>query len=71
VDELFDRFRRRSATRRIAGRGFGLGLTIVSTIARTHGGTVLAAARPAGGLRIEVQLPHVKEDTALEALRTV
>ena len=58
VDELFDRFRRRSAVRRTAGRGFGLGLTIVSTIVQTHGGTVKATARPQGGLKVVVRLPR-------------
>ena len=58
VEELFDRFRRRTAVRRTAGSGFGLGLTIVSAIVRTHGGTLHAASRPAGGLRVEVRLPH-------------
>ena len=38
--------------------GFGLGLTLVSSIAAVHGGTVHAAAVPAGGLDITVRLPR-------------
>jgi signal transduction histidine kinase len=38
--------------------GFGLGLTLVSSIAAVHGGTVDAAAVPAGGLDITVRLPR-------------
>jgi signal transduction histidine kinase len=38
--------------------GFGLGLTLVSSIAAVHGGTVDAIAMPAGGLDITVRLPR-------------
>jgi signal transduction histidine kinase len=38
--------------------GFGLGLTLVSSIAAVHGGTVHAIAVPAGGLDITVRLPR-------------
>lgn len=37
--------------------GFGLGLTLVSSIAAAHGGTVHATAVPVGGLDITVRLP--------------
>jgi signal transduction histidine kinase len=43
--------------------GFGLGLTLVSSIAAVHGGTVHATAIPAGGLDITVRLP--RRDNAL------
>lgn len=68
VAELFDRFRHRSANRRTAGGGFGLGLTIVSTIARTHGGVVQAVARPTGGLRVEVRLARTQNASARATL---
>ncbi len=42
--------------------GFGLGLTLVSSIAAVHGGTVDAIAVPAGGMDISVHLPQ--RDTA-------
>jgi signal transduction histidine kinase len=38
--------------------GFGLGLTLVSSIAAVHGGTVEATAMPTGGLDISVRLPR-------------
>ena len=41
--------------------GFGLGLTLVSSIAAAHGGTVHATAVPAGGLDIIVSLPRRAE----------
>lgn len=53
--ELFEPFRR--LDNRIAGKGVGLGLSIVRTVARTHGGDATAAARPGGGLLVRVTLP--------------
>ena len=37
--------------------GVGLGLAIVKSIAQAHGGILTLAPRPAGGLRVTVQLP--------------
>jgi signal transduction histidine kinase len=37
--------------------GFGLGLSIVRSVAEVHGGTVELAAPEAGGLEVRVQLP--------------
>jgi signal transduction histidine kinase len=45
--------------------GFGLGLTLVSSIATVHDGTVEATALPTGGLDITVALP--RRDTATRA----
>jgi two-component system, OmpR family, sensor histidine kinase QseC len=47
------RFWRRSK----AAGGSGLGLAIVQAIAQRHGGSVLLAPRPDGGLRAELELP--------------
>jgi len=43
---------------RVRHNGFGLGLTLVSSIAAAHGGTVDATAMPTGGLDISVRLPR-------------
>ncbi|MGI5212868.1 sensor histidine kinase [Plantactinospora sp. CA-290183] len=40
-----------------AGRGFGLGLSIVRAVARAHGGAVRARPRDGGGLVVTVTLP--------------
>ncbi|MEU5833734.1 HAMP domain-containing sensor histidine kinase [Streptomyces diacarni] len=41
--------------------GSGLGLAIVKTITKTHDGTLTLIPRPAGGLRITVELPAASE----------
>ena len=55
VDGLFAPFRRLPG--RTAGGGAGLGLSIVASVAAAHGGTATAAARPTGGLTVNVRLP--------------
>jgi signal transduction histidine kinase len=55
VAELFEPFRRAVADR--TGRGAGLGLSIVRSVVRAHGGSVHAEAVPGGGLSVCVQLP--------------
>ncbi len=49
--------------------GFGLGLTLVSSIAAVHGGTVQATAPPTGGLDITVRLPR-RDNTVAQAVPT-
>jgi signal transduction histidine kinase len=39
------------------GRGSGLGLSIVRSVAEAHGGTLALKARPAGGLEARVEVP--------------
>lgn len=56
VEALFEPFRR-LGSERLASPGSGLGLSIVRTVARAHGGEVRAVPRPAGGLTVTVTLP--------------
>jgi signal transduction histidine kinase len=56
VERLFLPFTRLDD--RVGHDGFGLGLTLVSSIAAMHAGTVHATAVPGGGLDISVRLPR-------------
>jgi signal transduction histidine kinase len=56
VERLFRPFTRLND--RTRHDGFGLGLTLVWSIAAVHGGTVAATALPTGGLDISVRLPR-------------
>ena len=62
VSALFDRFRRADAARERGTPGFGLGLSIVSAVANTHGGTVRAEPLTHGGLTVLVELPTPRPD---------
>jgi signal transduction histidine kinase len=55
VDELLEPFQRLS--RHAPGTGAGLGLSIVRSVTDAHGGSLAVAARPEGGLRVDVELP--------------
>ncbi|MFI5725430.1 sensor histidine kinase [Streptomyces cyaneofuscatus] len=57
VPLLFEPFRRAQARRHAPGEGAGLGLSIVASVARAHGGDVGATANPGGGLTARVTLP--------------
>jgi len=64
IPSLFEPFRRLAATERLAGtartpiaRGAGLGLSIVRSVAHTHGGEVEATPRDGGGLVVRVRFP--------------
>jgi signal transduction histidine kinase len=57
TETLFQPFRRLDGARAQAGRGFGLGLSIVRAVARSHGGEVHAEPREGGGLVVTVSLP--------------
>jgi signal transduction histidine kinase len=57
VPLLFEPFLRLSRERTSSGRSAGLGLSIVRSVARAHGGDVTASARAEGGLSVEVELP--------------
>lgn len=58
---LFEPFRRLGTDRLVTAKGAGLGLSIVRSIARAHGGDVTARPREGGGLTVTVTLPaHVE-----------
>lgn len=54
IPPLFSRFHRHESA--ASERGFGLGLPIVEAITRAHGGSVVAATRPGGGLEIRFEM---------------
>ncbi|KAA0931581.1 sensor histidine kinase [Streptomyces apricus] len=54
---LTEPFRRGTGRVRTGHQGVGLGLAIVETITHAHDGTLTLAPRPAGGLRVTVELP--------------
>ncbi len=58
---IFERFYRTDTARTRTHGGSGLGLSIVSAIVASHGGTVSAAAAPGQGMAVTVRLP-VSED---------
>ncbi|MFC8075295.1 sensor histidine kinase [Streptomyces sp. NPDC057307] len=58
VPLLFEPFRRARARQHAPGEGAGLGLSIVASIARAHGGEAGAKANPGGGLTARVVLPR-------------
>src|SRR6266540_1610817 len=64
VQSLFEPFRRLPTTERLAdstttsvGRGAGLGLSIVRSVAHAHGGDVHSSPREHGGLTVRVRIP--------------
>ncbi|MCE5253859.1 MAG: HAMP domain-containing protein [Actinomycetia bacterium] len=57
ASRLFDRFYRPDRSRSRKTGGFGLGLSIVKSVATAHGGTVDLVAPVEGGLTVTVSLP--------------
>jgi two-component system sensor histidine kinase VanS len=57
VATLVEPFLRGTERTRADHSGVGLGLAIVKSITRAHDGTLTLTPRPAGGLRVSVQLP--------------
>ncbi|MEQ4209054.1 HAMP domain-containing sensor histidine kinase [Actinopolymorpha sp. B9G3] len=67
VSTLVEPFQRGTERIRTDHAGVGLGLAIVKSIAQAHDGTLALTPRPAGGLRVTVQLPAAPPHT--EGLR--
>lgn len=57
VPALFEPFHRLATDRVVTAKGAGLGLSIVRSVAATHGGRATAQAREGGGLVVTVTLP--------------
>jgi two-component system OmpR family sensor kinase len=57
LDRAFEPFYRAESSRNRATGGMGLGLAIVRAAAQRHGGDVMLANRPEGGLSAKVTLP--------------
>ncbi|MEU1252491.1 sensor histidine kinase [Streptomyces chartreusis] len=57
ISTLTEPFRRGTERIHTDHAGVGLGLAIVKTIAHAHDGTLTLTPRPAGGIRIDVELP--------------
>lgn len=57
IDSLFEPFTHLRDAHTGNRRGVGLGLAIVRSVARSHGGVVTAQPRANGGLEVEVRLP--------------
>jgi signal transduction histidine kinase len=61
ADRIFQPFQR--LDERTSHDGSGLGLTIVASIAASHGGSVTARPRDGGGLTVGVRIPSVRGET--------
>ncbi|WP_184595698.1 sensor histidine kinase [Streptomyces violarus] len=66
VSTLTEPFQRGTERLHSDHAGVGLGLAIVKTIAQTHDGTLTLIPRPAGGIRITVELPAISPHTDRE-----
>ena len=58
LDRVFDPFYRIETSRSRETGGVGLGLAVVRSVVRGHGGDITLANRPEGGLRANVVLPR-------------
>lgn len=59
LEHVFVPFVRLERSRNRETGGVGLGLSIARTVARDHGGDILLANRPDGGLRATIRLPPI------------
>lgn len=60
IEKAFQPFVRLEASRSRETGGSGLGLAITRSIVLNHGGDVILANRPGGGLRATITLPKSK-----------
>jgi signal transduction histidine kinase len=58
LERVFEPFYRLESSRNRDSGGTGLGLSIARDIAQSHGGSLLLANRPAGGLEATLRLPR-------------
>jgi two-component system sensor histidine kinase VanS len=63
VSTLVEPFQRGAERIRTDHAGVGLGLAIVKSITQAHDGILTLTPRPAGGLRITVELPAIAPHT--------
>jgi signal transduction histidine kinase len=64
INRLFEPFQQLRPPRIHRGDGHGLGLAIVRAVAGAHGAALVARARAAGGLDVEVTFPEDRQDPA-------
>ncbi len=62
LDRVFEPFLRLESSRSRDTGGAGLGLAIARSIFRGHGGDIVLANRPGGGLRATIHLPKIRQD---------
>jgi signal transduction histidine kinase len=62
VPQLCEPFRRGAG--RLGREGVGIGLSIVRSVTEAHHGTLTLVGLPAGGLKVAVRLPVVRDDPA-------
>ena len=61
AQRVFERFYRADSSRARASGGTGLGLPIVDSLVKAHGGTVTVTTVPGEGCRFQVAIPRIAE----------
>jgi HAMP domain-containing protein len=64
AQRVFERFYRADSSRARSSGGSGLGLSIVDSLVRAHGGTVAVITAPGQGCRFFVRLPRIADVAA-------
>jgi signal transduction histidine kinase len=59
-EKVFAPFYRLDESRNVDTGGVGLGLAVVRSVVREHGGEVTLSNRETGGLRVRIELPLVE-----------